>query len=333
MKLSGFKLCFFGLVVHSLAYGGVFQFSLLGFPKEERNCHAQTASVAQKFEEGTHTKVVHVECVSERLTGYDFLIEYEASQELEFSSTSYSSLYIGNPGRYRELAQCLQKLPSQIEIFTQATGLIPVFSYCRSMELSVGKNWEVIITAPGKPKLKPEFGSFIFFDQPQGIKYEVIFNDLKEALSKAGATLSDLIFHVDSVLGRGEGGVHYFSNSPLHFRIEPVADVPKFEDCAHQVEEVSSFLAGKDKSLFTVYCGDRQFGLHRLHLGFIEKPTIDWQKSVDKFKSFEECSLHKAEVLKNYEGSTLNPLLGGLCSEDYKTSAYHVIIFRQKHRN
>lgn len=319
-----------GLFFNTAASADVFRFYLNGFPKEDRNCHSQTASVAQKFEEGTQTKVVHVECVTEHQTSYDFIVEYEAPEKLYFASTDYSSVLVGNRGRYREKADCLKVLPVQTEVFVQSTGLNPLFTYCRSLELSAGKNWEIIITAQGKPNLNPEMGSYLMFANPQGITYEEIYNGLKSALSKQGAVLSDLIFQRNSVMGMGEGDVHYFSAQPFHFSLERVTKVPTFEECTRQAQEAKRFLGDKEKNLFTIYCGDRQFGAYELHLGFIERPTLQWQKSVDKFKSFSECSAQKDQVVKNYEGSALSELLGGLCSEDFETRAYHVLLFKIK---
>ncbi|MFM8269980.1 MAG: hypothetical protein ACKN9V_07305 [Pseudomonadota bacterium] len=330
MKFSFLSLVVLNLVFQSLASADVFRFYLNGFPKEDRNCHSQTASIAQKFEEGTQTKVMHVECVSEHQTSYDFLIEYEASEKLEVVSTDDYSVIVGSRGRHKEKADCLKALPLQTEIFFQATGLTPFFTYCRSLELSAGKNWEIIITATGKPKLKPEMGTYLMFAKPILITFEEIYNGLKIALSKQGAILSDLVFQYSAVMGTGEGDVHYFSTQPLHFSMERVTKVPTESDCARQVQEAKSFLGDKEKYLFTIYCGDRQFGAYDLHLGFIEKPNLEWRKSVDKFQSFSECSAQKEQVLKNYQGSMLNPLLGGLCSQDYETRAYHVILFKQK---
>jgi len=322
------NLVFLLLVVQSVVFADVFKFFLRGYPKEERSCHDQTPGVAQKFEEGTQVKVVHVECVAERQTSYDFSIEYEAPQRLDFTSTDYPLNLISNSGRFREKADCIKSLPLQNEIFIQATGLNPVFSYCSSMELSVGKNWEIIITAKGTSKAKPELGSFIFFAKPLGITYEEIYNGLKSAMLKQGAILSDLVFQFNSVMGTGEGDVHYFWDKPLHFTMERVTKVPTYEACAQQAQEVKNFLGEKEKNLFTIYCGDRQFDGHDLHMGFIEKPLLEWPKSVEKFSSFSECLANKEQVLKNYEGSALKELLGGLCSEDFQTRSYHVMLFK-----
>jgi hypothetical protein len=328
MKIITTTLAVLVLVTSFPAFAGVFQFSLRGFPKEDRNCHEQTGSIAQKFEEGTQAKVVHVECVAERQTGYDFSIEYEAPQKLEFTSTDYSFVYVGNPGRYRDQGDCLKNLPVQKELFIQATGLAPVFSYCRSQELSVGKNWEIIITAKGSSHLKPELGSYLIFAKPQGISYAELYNGLRNALAKQGAILSDLIFHFDSVMGSGEGTVHYFWDKRLHFTMERVTKVPTFEACSQQARELTAFLGEREKNLFTVYCGDQQFGAYDLHIGFIDKPLLQWSKSMEKFSSFSECAANKEQVIKNHQGSVLSELLGGLCSQDFQTRAYHVILFK-----
>ncbi|NBX83534.1 hypothetical protein EBQ90_10715 [bacterium] len=317
-----------GFLVSPAALADVFQFSLRGYPKEDRNCFDQTRSIAQKFEEGTKVKVVHVECVAERQTGYDFSIEYEAPKKLEFTSTDYSFVFVGNAGRYREQSDCLKNLPVQIELFTQATGLAPVFSYCRSLELSVGKNWEVIITAKGISNLKPSLGSYLMFAKPQGITYEEVYTGLKNALSKQGAILSDLIFHFNSVMGTGEGAVHYFWDKQFHFSMERVTKVPTFEACSEQARDLKAFLGEREKNLFAIYCGDRQFGAYDLHVGFIEKPALEWPKSMEKFSSFSECVANKDQVIKHHQGSALSDLLGGLCSEDFETRAYHVILFK-----
>jgi len=328
MKIITTTLAVLVLVTSSLAFADVFQFSLRGYPKRDRNCHEQTAAIAQQFEEGTQVKVVHVECIAEKQTSYDFTIEYEAPQKLDFTSTDYPFNLIGNPGRYREQADCLKNLSVQTEMFSQATGLAPVFSYCRSQELSVGKNWEIIITAKGTSRLKPELGSYLLFANPQGITYEEIYNGLKNSLSKQGALLADLVFHFNSVMGTGEGSIHYFSEKPLHFTMERVTKVPTFEACSQQARELTAFLGEREKNLFTIYCGDQQFGAYELHVGFIEKPLVEWPKSMEKFSSFSECAANKDQVIKNHQGSALSELLGGLCSQDFQTRAYHVILFK-----
>jgi hypothetical protein len=316
------------LVAPVIASADVFQFSLRGYPKNNRSCHEQTAAIAQKFEEGTEVKVVHVECVAEKHTSYDFAIEYEAPQKLDFTSTDYPFSFLGNPGRYREQGDCLKNLPLQTEVFARTTGLVPVFSYCRSLEFDVGKNWEIIITAVGTSRLKPEMGSYLIFAKPQGITYDEIYSGLRNTLSRQGAVLSDLVFHFNSVMGTGEGSIHYFSDKPLHFTMERVTKVPTFEACSQQVSELNSFLGDREKTLFTIYCGDRQFDAYDLHIGFIDKPKLEWSKSIEKFSSFLECTANKDQVITNHKGSALSELLGGVCSQDYETRAYHVILFK-----
>lgn len=318
------------LFTGAFSLADVFKYDLIGYPKEERNCHSQTSTIALLFEQGAKVKVVHTECVRERQTGYDFSIEYEAPQKLEFTSTENYLTLVYSPGRYKEKESCLKNLPSQTELFIRATGLNPIFSFCRSQELSSGKNWEVVITARDKSIIHPELGGYLMFTQPQGISFEEIAQGLKRVIENRGGFFADLVFQYDAIMAMGGASVHYYNSKKIDFNLERLSQVPSLERCYEQARETSSFLKAEQNSIFTVYCGGPYFNYYELQVGTVDKPTFSWQSSVDSFTSFDECQAHREEVLSHYAGSPANPLLGGLCSRDYQSNRYHVTVFKKK---
>ena len=314
----------------STVFGGVYKFQLRGYPKLERNCHSQTEAVAALFETGTQAKVLHVECLTEKQTGYDFTIEYEAPQALEFVTTDYPFAVAHTPGRYREQSECLKKLPEQSVLFEQVTHLKPAFSYCRSMELSAGKNWEVILIAKGRSDQIPELGGYVFFAKPVGISDETLISQMGHALKNQGATLADMIFHNNSMMGMHGASVHYFAPKRVEFHMERVSQVTQQDVCFQQANEVRAMLAQFTDSIFGIYCGDKNLGYYDLHLGFLNKPRFSWSWAADTFSSLNECEQNKSEVLKHYEGSAVDQLLGGVCSRNYQIEKYQVVLFRAK---
>ncbi|NBV50174.1 hypothetical protein EBR78_03005 [bacterium] len=320
----------FAITLSSWAFAGVFKFQLRGYPKLERNCHAQTEAVAALFEAGMQAKVLHVECLSEKQIGYDFNIEYEAPEALEFVSTDYSFVVTHSPGRYREQSECLKKLPEQAALFEQVTHLKPAFSYCRSMELSVGKNWEVILIAKGRSEQIPELGGYMFFSKPLEVTEEVLKAQMNQALKNQGAILADMIFHNNSVMGTNGASIHYFAPKRVEFHMERVSQVTQPDICFQQAREVRAFMADYGDQIFGIYCGDRNLGYFDLHLGFLNKPRFSWSWAVDTFSSWNECERNRSEVLKHYEGSAVEVLLGGVCSRNYQIEKYQVVLFRAK---
>ncbi len=315
------------LLVTPISFGAVFSYSLEGYPKENRNCHVQSKSIANRFESATKLKVLHTECTGETETGFNFVIEYESETKLNFTSTDYNLLSTYQRGRYKEIKDCETNLSKQTEIFEQATGLKPMFSYCSHPGLSSDKPWEIIITAPGKSILQPKLDGFVIFTQPQKTTYSEIFNGLKTAIEKRNSILSDLIFSSAPLMV--QANIHYYSKDHLQFRLEHVTKVPKIEHCLAQAEEAKSWFKSSINPPFTIYCGGPLFGEFELNIGIIEKASFTWQNSIEKFKSFEECQDNRAEVLAHYAGSSLKQILAGLCSKDFNDNSYRIVIFRE----
>lgn len=328
MKNYTLKIAALVFLLSNLSFADVFSYALQGFPKQEANCHQQAKSIADPFENAAQVKVVHVECAAESQTGYDFLVEYEAPQKLDFTATDYLSAGVYAKGRYAELKDCEKNLPEQVAIFKKATRLNPMFSYCRHEGLGSSKPWEILITAPGKSDLQPTLGGFLLFSQPKNITYADIFNGLKSELSKKGAILSDLVFQ--SKFPMGEASIHYYSADRFFFELSRVTKTMKLEHCLTQVEDVKSWFQSYSIPNFSIFCGGPDLGDFDLNIGTLETPSFTWKNSIETFKSFEECEANKTIVLKNYTGSALQTILGGLCSRDIEDRNFHVQILRTK---
>jgi len=316
--------------IGTASFADVFTFKLRGYPKKERNCHAQTEAIAEEFEKGTQLKALHVECVAQKQTGYDFSIEYESPQKLNLVSTEYELSFTYSTGRYREQNECLTQLPIQTQLFEQATRLKPFFTYCRSLELGAGKNWEIILIAQGQTELRPEMGGVLMFARPTQYDLNEYRNSLARALERKGALLADLIFHYNAVMGTGGASIHYFASQRIDFNLERLSQVPSLDQCLLQLGEVKRFLEPISGNLFAVYCGEQNLGYHDLHFGFLDKASFKWFYSVDSFTSFRDCENNRSEVLKHYEGSATEKLLGGICSRNYETNRYQVVLFRSR---
>lgn len=327
MNKNIFLSIFVCLALTRFSFGDVFSYTLEGYPKEERTCYLQSKTIGELFQSATNTKVLHAECVKETETGFDFVIEYESSSKLDFTSTDYRFGGVYQKGRYEKVKDCIDNLPAQSQIFEKATGLKPMFSYCAHSGLSSGKPWEIIITAPGKSAMQPELGGFMVFTKPQKVTFSEVFNGLETALLRHGAILADLVFN--SSFPMGEASIHYFSKEHLNFNLDHVTKVPKIEHCVAQAEEAKSWFKSSSNPPFTIYCGGPQFGEFELNMGVVERASFTYQNSVEKFKTFDECEEHKAEVLSHYTGSSLKQTLGGLCSRDFEDKSYIVVIFRQ----
>jgi hypothetical protein len=167
------------LLLTKLSLGGTFTQSIKGYPKTTPNCYLLAQEVAKQFETGTHSTVSHIECSKE--TGFDFEVEYQAVEKLNFTSTDYNSSGAYERGRYAELKACNKNLSSQVSIFEQATQVKSIFSYCRNDGFSF-KPWEVIIIGAGEPKLEPRMDGYLFFTTPKNITYSQLFNGLKVTL-------------------------------------------------------------------------------------------------------------------------------------------------------
>jgi len=330
LEMKNYTLRFTTLffLLSNLSFADVFSYSLQGHPKQESSCHEQAKSVADQFENAAQVKVVHSECTAETETGYDFSIEYESSQKLEFTSTDYIFYGVYSKGRYADLKDCEKNLPDQVALFKGATQLDPMFSYCRHQGLGTSKPWEIVITAPGKSELQPSLGGFLLFSQPKNITYADIFNGLKTELSKKGAILSDLVFQ--SGFPTGEASIHYYSTDHFFFELSRVTKTMKLEQCLTQVEDVKSWFQAYSIPNFSIFCGGPDSGEFELNIGTLKSPSFTWKNSIEFFKSFDECEANKANVLKNYSGSALQTILGGLCSRDVEDRSFHVQILRKK---
>jgi|GEM_PF-2284092 len=329
-SMNKIKTIVFGLFVFSsvFAFGDVFTYSLKGFPKEERSCHLQAKTVAQQFEAGTKTKVLHVECEKENETGYDFSIDYESTEKLVFTSTDYQMAGIYLKGRHKLFEECKFELPKQISLFEQATGLKSIFGYCRKTEEgNAAKAWEVIVTAIGKSSIQPRLGGFLVFTPTKEITLQEIFNGLKLAIEKQGAFLAALVLHPQFVMS--QGSIHYFSENRIDFELDYVTKVGKLEICTQQAQEVKGWFASLDNAPFTVFCGGPEFGEYELNIGSVGEPSFSYKPSIDKFNSFEECELNKPEIISHYSASQTKQFLGGLCSRDTESTKFQVIIFRK----
>ncbi len=326
----------------NIAFGNTYTYALKGHPKENTNCYTLAKSLISYFEAETKVKVLHIECTKETSSGFDFVIEYESNQKLEFTSTDYELTGAYQTGRYHDKETCEKNLPTQINIFQEATKLKPIFSYCRSHEkfstigpghslnIRNAKPWEPIITAVGRSPVKPILGGYLYYSKPINMTDIELFDSLKSAMERNGAILADLVFDDSFILG--ETSVHYFSSSFKSIHMEQVTRTAKAEQCLSQAEEAKSWLNSINNPPFGIYCAAPQFGQPEfsLNIGFINNASISAKDAIDEFDTFQDCEIHKAEVVQNNAGSSLKLLLGGLCTYEQNTYKYLVRLFSQE---
>ncbi|MSP19780.1 MAG: hypothetical protein EXR74_09460 [Bdellovibrionales bacterium] len=326
----------------NIAFGTIYTYALKGHPKEKTNCYTQAKSLISYFEAETKVKILHIECTKETASGFDFVIEYESNQKLDFTSTDYEMTTPYQTGRYHDKEMCEQNLPKQISIFQEATKLKPIFSYCRlhekfsstipgqSLKIRNAKLWEPIITAVGRSIVKPILSGYLYGSKPINMTDIELFDSLKSAMERNGAILADLVFDDSFILG--ETSIHYFSSSIKSIHMEHVTRTPKADQCLSQAEEAKSWLSLINNPPFAIYCGSPQFGQPEfsLNIGFINNGSISANNAIDEFDTFQDCEIHKAEVVQNNAGSSLKLLLGGLCTYDENTHKYIVRLFSQE---
>ncbi len=329
--MKNIKALFLGslLLVSSSSFAGIFTLHLVGFPKEAKTCLEQGASAAQIFQNKTGLPVVHVECVAENESGYNFKWEYESEKSVSLITTDYSAWGTTPTGRYRNALDCISALPLQADLFSQATGVAPLFAYCRRQNIDVGKNWEIILIGFGETPLKPQLGGFLWFSEPQAITLTEIKASLDLKLKSLGALLADVIIHYNTVMGAGTTAIHYFAPQRIEFSLERVVQVPSQANCFQALEEAKEFLQPEEKALFITYCGKSTFGAFDLHLGFVGKPSTRIQTAAQSFSSLSECESQRAVIVKEHSGSKLARVLGGLCSKDTYSGKYTVILFKK----
>ena len=312
-----------GWFLTSTSFGNVFTYKLKGYPKQDPSCYNQSKMVANDFANKTGVKVDHIECTKENESSYDFVIEYESSSELKFTTTDYKRLSVYKAGRYKDSKTCNDQLANQTAIFEQATRLKPIFSYCRDEEYTF-KPWSIIITAVGESELQPLLGGYLFFSTPKNITYTQLYNGLRESMEKQGAILSDLVFQGNAIAV--EATIHYYAKERLDFSLEEVTNTGKLEICQVQAEEAKTWFKSFSQPPFTIYCGAGSFGQFELSVGFIGKALYMTKNSTESFNTFEECESNKKEVISHYEGSSMSTVLGGLCSKNPETPKYNVVI-------
>ncbi len=326
----------------NIAFGNIYTYALKGHPKENTNCYTQAKSLISYFESVTKVKTLHIECTKETSSGFDFLIEYESNQKLDFTSTDYQQPGGHATGRYIDKESCEQNLPKQINIFQEATKLKPIFSYCRTHEkfstttpphsfnIRNAKLWEPVITALGRSPVKPLLGGYPYCSNPINMTDIELFHSLKWAMERNGAILADLVFDDSFIIG--ETTLHYFSSSSKSIHMEQVTRNAKAEQCLSQVEEAKSWLSSINNPPFAIYCAAPQFGQPEftLNIGFINNASISAKDAVDEFDTFQDCEIHRAEVVQNNAGSSLKLLLGGLCTYQEFTQKYLVRLFSQE---
>jgi len=326
---NSLSLLFVGnILLSSSGFAGIFNFHLMGFPKETKTCLEQGATAAQVFQKETGIPVVHVECLAENATGYDFKWEYESEKPVSVVTTDYD-WGTTPPGRYRKVLDCVSALPLQTDLFSRATGMAPLFAYCRKQNIDAGKNWEIILMAVGETQLKPQLGGYLWFSEPQAISLSEIKESLDQKLKSQGAFLADVILHYNTVMGAGTTAIHYFAPQRIEFSLERVVQVPSLTQCSQALEEAKGFLETEEKALFTSYCGKSTFGYFDLHLGFVGKPTTRMQTAAQSFSSLSDCEGQRAAIVKEHSGSQLAKVLGGLCSKDTDSGKYKVVLFKK----
>jgi len=342
MKLKTLVTTGLFFISTAIAFGNTYTYALKGHPKENTNCYTLAKSLINYFEAETKVKVLHIKCTKETASGFDFVIEYESNQKLDFTSTDYETSAGQQTGRYHDKETCEKNLSKQINIFQEATKLKPIFSYCRSHEkfsttsprhslnIRNAKPWEPIITAVGRSLVKPILGGYLSCSNPINMTDIELFDSLKSGMERNGAILADLIFDDSFILG--ETSIHYFSSSFKSIHMEQVTRTPKAEQCLSQAEEAKSWLNSIKNPPFAIYCADPQLGQTKfsLNIGFINNRSISVQDAIDEFDTFQDCEIHKAEVVQNNAGSSLTLLLGGLCTLGQDTNKYLVRLFSEE---
>ena len=125
------------------------------YTKENGSCWDSADALAQKFTSLTQISAQGV-CVSEKKFSYHIELEYEAEKPLE---ETHSNILLGNPLKYKDLAECSEELKEQEKNFIEQTGLTPLAFYCTqiSYAFATKTEFEIQFLALGEAKVKPFF--------------------------------------------------------------------------------------------------------------------------------------------------------------------------------
>ena len=302
-----------GLSMAAISPAQSYLYRLRGYPKTANNCHAEAASLAERFKQITGARALG-ECTEITDTAYDISIVYTYSQEIPLVTTYPEMLLQDRIHIFATEAACKQQLSIEADYFKEKTSLEPLVQFCAMNETYYGKKtWAIRIDAFGNAAVKPYWSESSMMGNVSGMSETAAEQWIQESYQHAGIDARIVHLRQDDK-GERQFSMFYYHDKPLDIKIEVLAaELDQSAQCEAELAKLRSIVAAdKPQALF---CTDNPYSHSHEVLGVIELGS--WFKqshSVESFKNYADCDANRDSTLEIYRTTAGRNVLTGLCT-------------------
>lgn len=260
----------FGISASTFAYAGVYDltFRRAAPSSDAASCRAFAASVAAELERQSAADVLDHGCRGGVLAmdPLDAVITYQASEQLVTTSTYTFPLY--SAAFYKSRADCAAALTRQETLFTAATGLAPLASYC--MVEGVSQRWQTRVDGLGASAVTPDVAGIGLYGRVAEGEWERLRSDVLAAATSTGLSVFEMGVSTSGVPYHLV--VRYYATEP--YSLDDYDDLP-FQDVA-SCQSAGSYLRARfaaGHGPVVVFCEDSNSSGVRMHAAAF-KPTL-----------------------------------------------------------
>lgn len=285
---------------------------------DKARCQSFVEKTAKEFAAQSGATVIEYGCVADDYTikAWDAVITYQGTA-LTFTSNFSVSVY--SSAFYNNLEACEKELPLQRDLFSKATGLKPLSSYC-TFDMSSPASWETRVDGLGEPTLKPEKIGISISGNIVGDK--AVIANLQSVAKDYGFTIYEA--GIDGKWGTRKLVLRIYATEPISPQDYREMRYDNVSTCVAAAAEASSFLKAAAKPAL-VFCdkdlsGDRAT-LHVTTFVPMFKPVsvIRAKALTTEYPSLPACQ----EAAKKFTPTI--DILGALCAGSGRS--FHIHLF------
>ena len=302
-----------GLSMAQISPAQSYLYRLRDYPKTANNCHAEAASLAERFTQITGAQA-RGECTEMTDTAYDISMIYTSNQEIPLVTTYPEMLLQDRIHIFATEAACKQQLPIEAGYFREKTSLEPFVQFCAMNETYYGKKtWAIRIDAFGDTPKRPFWAESSMLGNVSGMSETAAEQFISESYRRSGIDARIVYLRQDDK-GERQFSMLYYHDKPLDIKIEVLsAHLDNSTQCAAELARVRSVVpTGSPHALF---CTDNPYTHSNEVLGVLELRSWFRQTySVERFKDYADCDANRESTLETYRTTAGRNVLTGLCT-------------------
>lgn len=309
------------LVIFQLAntsFGAeIFSYKLRSYPVALEKCQDTAKALAEKLSAATTVKIYNTSCTKD-WAGTAIEIQYIADDSLLLVSTDMRAVTINDQvGSYKSYAECIADQKAQQSIFTTATGLSPVISYCYSDSSLSEAPFISRIDGFGDTAIFP----FQYVGRISGVPTEDVAAlkvQIQKKVQSEGFQVAKIVIAAEDRMNKTDHnlGILYYGKRPRNWQnFSGYFSFGSAAICAAEKTYLSRALTTVKADPLAAFCSwdPILFTAHFEAFAQSQSPWIKSEKGPKTYSKYEECAADREPMISFYKATLGKDPVSALC--------------------